>query len=36
MALVNIQFLNLQNNYLLADIAQKVNAFKAWSKCSHQ
>ena len=28
MALVNIHFLNLQNNYLFADIAKKVNAFK--------
>ena len=28
MALVNVHFLNLQNNYLFADIAKKVNAFK--------
>ena len=28
MALVNIHFLNLQNNYLFADIAKRVNAFK--------
>ena len=28
MALVNIHFLNLQQNYLFADIAKKVNAFK--------
>lgn len=28
MALVNIHFLNLQSNYLFADIAKKVNAFK--------
>ena len=28
MALVNIHFLNLQNNYLFANIAKKVNAFK--------
>lgn len=28
MALVNIHFLNLQNNYLFADIAKKVNVFK--------
>lgn len=28
MALVNIHFLNLQNNYLFADIAKKVNAFR--------
>ena len=28
MALVNIHFLNLQNNYLFVDIAKKVNAFK--------
>ena len=28
MALVNIHFLNLQDNYLFADIAKKVNAFK--------
>ena len=28
MALVNIHFLNLQANYLFADIAKKVNAFK--------
>ncbi len=28
MALVNIHFLNLQNNYLFADVAKKVNAFK--------
>ncbi len=28
MSLVNIHFLNLQNNYLFADIAKKVNAFK--------
>ena len=28
MALVNIHYLNLQNNYLFADIAKKVNAFK--------
>ena len=28
MALVNTHFLNLQNNYLFADIAKKVNAFK--------
>ena len=26
MALVNVHFLNLQNNYLFADIAKKVNA----------
>ena len=28
MALVNVHFLNLQNNYLFADIAKKVNAYK--------
>ncbi len=28
MALVNVHFLNLQANYLFADIAKKVNAFK--------
>jgi LL-diaminopimelate aminotransferase len=28
MALVNIHYLNLQNNYLFADIAKKVNVFK--------
>ena len=28
MALINIHFLNLQNNYLFADVAKKVNAFK--------
>ncbi len=28
MALVNIHFLNLRNNYLFADIAKKVNAFR--------
>ena len=28
MALVNVHFLNLQNNYLFADIAKRVNAFK--------
>ena len=28
MALVNIHFLNLQQNYLFADIAKKVNAFR--------
>ena len=28
MALVNIHYLNLQKNYLFADIAKKVNAFK--------
>ena len=28
MALVNIHYLNLQNNYLFADVAKKVNAFK--------
>ena len=29
MALVNDHFLKLPNNYLFADIAKKVNAFKA-------
>jgi LL-diaminopimelate aminotransferase len=29
MALVNEHFLKLPNNYLFADIAKKVNAFKA-------
>lgn len=29
MALVNEHFLKLQKNYLFADIAKKVNAFKA-------
>ena len=28
MALVNVHYLNLQDNYLFADIAKKVNAFK--------
>ena len=28
MALVNEHFLKLSNNYLFADIAKKVNAFK--------
>ncbi|MBR4275944.1 MAG: LL-diaminopimelate aminotransferase [Prevotella sp.] len=28
MALVNIHYLNLQNNYLFADIAKRVNAYK--------
>ena len=35
MALINEHFLKLQKNYLFADIAKKVNAFKATHPKSH-